>query len=183
MLLIKIKPMNRFLLSIFLIAIAIPTMAQLESKNIVFIEAFGTVGDYSMNYERLLLNKELFHIGLGVGFSITSREDIYVSDYVFPVSLSLIHKLAKNNYFQFRMFLVSDFHKELDYSECPLGAPSGSYCTEEVLSTNHSCGIGIGYRYQPNEEGLYLSAMVQKRFLIENPKLQDYLSLGVGYAF
>ncbi|MCF8218396.1 MAG: hypothetical protein K9I29_03450 [Bacteroidales bacterium] len=171
--------MKKIILSLAMFMLSYGLFAQMEAKNNVFIEAFGVTGRYSVNYERLFMNKEALNLAMRAGISYISG-NIYTSNYLYPVSVSLIKQLRKSHYFEFRLFGSNQFYKDEDYSNCGPGGP----CDPETITVhNFYPGLGMGYRYQPALGGLYFSGMVQKRFIKDETTWRDFVSLGMGYAF
>lgn len=156
-------------------------------KNTVFLEVSGITGIYSINYERLLLKNRTFNLALRGGFAIMSGNisgsSHYDSRVIFPLSLSIIKNAYKNHFLEVRVGLTNSLFMYKDYSGRGLGDSTNNFVPTTKLKNTFIPSIGIGYRYQPEINGLFLNALVQKIVYFSEDNWYGNFSLGIGYVF
>jgi len=154
--------------------------AQQVTRNNVFAEASGATGIYSVNYERLLSKKRNINFALRGG--IMYFPDIYPSGMAFPISISMIKQEKANHYLEIRISSANSFYIDQKYYG-GLGNPSAYPPAEKKLKIWTQLSIGVGYRYQPEINGLFFNILLQKTLPFRDEKWYRYLSMGIGYAF
>jgi hypothetical protein len=173
--------MKKYLIVIGLF-LSIRASSQDILRNIVFVEASGVTGIYSVNYERLLFKNQNVNLGICGGFALIN--DIhYNSRTVFPISLSLIKNIINNHFMEIRVGLANNFYLYKDYSGRGLGDSTNNYVPPKKLGIGILPSIGIGYRYQPETKGIFFNFLVQRITYFSEENWFGNLSLGVGYAF
>lgn len=175
--------MNRLLFGLIVSTFALNSFSQDIKRNIVFVEGFGSTGHYSVNYERLLFKSDNINLGARIGFSYVPNLYIYNSKYIFPLSLSLLKNVNKNHYLEIRISASNAFYQYEDWSSKGLGDSTGTFVPENKLGMDFLPGIGVGYRYQPQNNGLYFNFLYQSISYFNKEEWYRNLSIGVGYVF
>lgn len=165
--------------------------AQDIPKNNVFVELSGATGVYSINYERLLGNKETVNYSFRAGLTYLPTKVItntnvglfYNSRVIIPLSFSLLKNLGANNYLEVRVSLATGFYKYEDWSARGLGDSTGTFVPTTKIGYDFIPGIGIGYRYQPKSDGIFFNILLQRVLYFSEENWYGNLSLGFGYAF
>lgn len=157
--------------------------AQNISRNNAFVELSGVTGIYSVNYERLLRDNKNLNFTFRAGVSYISYNKHYYSNFVFPISFSVLKNISKNHYLEMRLGFANDFYIYNDYTGHALGDTTGTFVPKKILKDNLIPSIGIGYRYQPETKGLFFNFLLQKIVYFSEENWYGNLSLGIGYAF
>jgi hypothetical protein len=167
---------------------SISILAQDIPRNNVFAEVSGVTGIYSVNYERLLLEKRNFNWAIRGGFAYVSENINFANIYynsrtLFPISISMIKQISNNNYLEIRIGSSNSLYMYEDWSGKGLGDSTNNFVPDKKLRFGTKPSIGIGYRYQPIANGIFFNFLVQKIALNNEDNLYPYISLGIGYAF
>ena len=179
---IKKKALNSIILIFGLLAS--PNLFSQEiSRNIIFAEASGVTGIYSVNYERLLKDNRNVNFGIRAGFSYINNSKFYESKLIFPVSFSLIKNIANNHFMEIRAGFSNNFYQYFDWSARGHGDTTLNYIPPKKNGYIFLPSIGIGYRYQPETKGLFFNFLAQRIVYFSEENWYGNLSIGIGYTF
>lgn len=143
----------------------------LSKRNIVYIEALGAGGYGSINYERILFEKNFVKMGIRGGFStyhITDYINRFNPDLIFPVSINA-HFVYKQHTL---VFCIGETISNIVH------ASKTDYQPER--KTNFSTFFDIGYAYEWRN-GLCLG--VGYTPIIYKQDYRNWFKLSFGYAF
>ncbi len=181
----------KILLIIIGLIFSLNVFAQNIAKNNVFAELSGATGVYSINYERLLGNKETVYFSFRAGLAYFPTKVItntnvglyYNSRIIIPLSFSLLKNLGGNNYLEIRVSLANGFYTYENWKVYGLGDTTGTFKPETKIGYDFIPGIGIGYRYFPKSDGIFFNVLLQRISYFSKENWYGNLSLGIGYAF
>ncbi|MBP6334171.1 MAG: hypothetical protein KA444_01770 [Bacteroidia bacterium] len=144
----------------------------IAAKNLVFLEFLGSGGYGSINYERLLSNKENLSVGLRAGLST-----YHINDYTHSFNPDLIFPLSVQCYYG------RNHHLELGLGQtisAVVRADPESFSPErEYKSSSTFCA---GYRYQKPGGGISFR-LVYNPILEFNSDFLHWVGVSIGYAF
>ncbi|CAH0994650.1 hypothetical protein EMA8858_00762 [Emticicia aquatica] len=146
-------------------------------KNLIYLEAFGTGGYGSVNYERVLFhqkNKQYpkLNVGLRVGVSTLHLRDFegkFNPDLIFPVS-------------------INAFYGKIHHLEVGLGQTISNVVQTNTSTftierkTTLSSNFTVGYRYQKNKRGP-IFRLNYSPIISTNKVYNNWFGLSVGYGF
>lgn len=182
------KLITPILITIF--AIAQNGQAQGISRNNAYLELGGAGFFYSVNYERLWLNRTESNIATRIGYTYVPNlqvEGRKISG--IPVSISYLKKLNKK-YFEVGLSYCVLYD---NYEESLIAPNIGNPHSIDQYIKIPSLRIGI--RKQAEESGLFWNLLLQGSLIIEENKDQAYysdvvtgyflpfLSFGIGRSF
>jgi hypothetical protein len=162
--------------AIVLLALSMSIFAQkdtvLYAKNNFHLEAFGTGGYGSINYERFVFLEDLPRIGLRIGLStyrITDFTNEFNPDIIVPIGI---------------IYLIGLVH----YLEVGLGetisalvhADEDSWKPKRYIDFHTTASFG--YRYQKSTKGIVLRGFYSP-ILESNQYFRHWGGLSIGYAF
>jgi hypothetical protein len=179
--------MKKYLIVIGLF-LSIRASSQEIARNTVFGEVFGAAGFYSVNYERFLRDNNNINFTLRAGFSYIheNRAYQYKSDiFIFPMSLSILKNIQKNHFIEVRLSVANILnYKTYEYSS-GLGDTSRTPLHTPIKELEYGIypSLGLGYRYQPSNKGLFFNFLVQRIPNLSKELWYTNLSVGIGYAF
>ena len=182
----------QFLPFLLLLLFAKPSTAQYEidtsgvffNKNSIQLELFGTSGLYSLNYERIVLNKPNNKLGLKGGFAYIRRYKA-VNYFRFPIGVEYLQSFQKHH---LTLGLANVFDVRTGVDSISFTSPNPSlidplptiYFDPIVLYLSPT----VGYRFQkPNEQFIF------KVFLSSHIRFYPSFRFGIngglsfGYAF
>ena len=157
------------------------------TRNNVFFEAGGAAFFYSVNYERLLLNKVDHNLGIRAGFSYINLFDERGRQFTgLPVGISYLKRI-KNKFLETGL----SFSGIIDKYDIPSTDNINKRSIKDLVLIP---SFRIGIRKQPVQSGLFWNALLQYSLVAvddyETYKWDDsernsipFLSLGLGYAF
>ena len=177
----------KILIAIIGIMFSVGVFAQDITRNNIFIEGGGPLGLYSVNYERILKNDSNVNFAVRIGLAYDNNNPN--SSIIAPLSFSLLKNLKNSHYLEFRLSLRNEYittvHKHAQGSG--MGNPNPTYDTYEEVEHEFTIypSLGVGYRYQPQSNGLFFNCLVQ--LLAVQPNAEDIwrnkFTAGIGYAF
>ncbi|MCK5846830.1 MAG: hypothetical protein KAG84_05290 [Bacteroidales bacterium] len=181
---------NIFLFIIGLL-LSLGIFAQEKSKNNVFAELSGVTSVYSINYERLRRNDHNVIFSFRIGFAYFPTKlitDTYVglfynSRFTFPMSISLLKNIGHNNFLELRIAASNAIYRFDDYKGRGLGDSTNNFVAPTKTGFNFYPSIGIGYRYQPLNKGIFINALYQQVLYLSEDNWFGNISLGIGYSF
>jgi hypothetical protein len=173
----------RKLIIVICMLLSVNIFSQDISRNIIFAEASGVTGIYSVNYERLLFKNQNVNLGIRGGFAYVPVFLGYESRMQFPISLSLIKNITKNHFLEMRVGLSNSFYIYEDWYGRPLGDTTNTFVPTKKLGMGIIPSIGIGYRYQPETKGVFFNLLAQRIPYYSDKYWYENFSLGLGYAF
>lgn len=146
-------------------------------RNAIYLEAFGIGGYGSINYERLLFNKNKspspkFNIGLRLGLStlhIRDFEDNFNPDIIVPVSMNA--------------FYGKTHHIEVGFGQTisnVVQANSTDFSVERKTTLNSN--LTVGYRYQKDVRGM-IFRLNYSPIISSNKIYNSWFGLSIGYGF
>jgi hypothetical protein len=145
------------------------------TKNALFIELGGNAGMYSLNYDRILINKPGFRTSVRGGFSLMPFTTDAVADLIF---------VAEHN------FLIG---KEKHFIETGPGITyvrSYALDTKKHISSQWLGALRLGYRFQERlDEGLFFRAGLTPYLVQTNESdqpegiFQFWFGVGAGANF
>ena len=164
-------------LNLFLITQGGLVQAQEEhsAKNAVYIELASRGPVYSINYDRIIRQRNSLAYSFSAGVSIEKNA------FSFPLGIHFI-KGIKDHHAEFGLTVIP----YVQYTDQLAGSYKGS--TDKYLYINP----GIGYRYQKSNTGIFLKATIGPSIFLDppsddfwnmDPKLYGFGSLGVGISF
>lgn len=142
------------------------------SRNSVYLEIVGIGGYGSLNYERIVLERNRFKFGLRIGVSTYNISDYttkFNPDIIIPIS---VNGLYGNNH-------IIEFGIGSTISNI-VQASSSNWKPERV--TNINANFTIGYRYQKKQGGVIFRCSYTP--IIEFYKyFRHWGGISIGYAF
>ena len=174
------KKIKNLLILIIGIGFALNLHSQELKRNLFFAELSGATAFYSINYERLLLNNENVNLGVRIGFAWVSTM-LYKSNYVYPISFSVIKSVSDNQFLEMRLAAANTLYQINDYRDRALS--DSTFVPKKMLKYDFVPSIGIGYRYQSKNNGLFFNILIQTFPEIDKGEWYRRLSMGIGYAF
>lgn len=142
------------------------------ARNLFHLEAFGCGGYGSVNYERLLFDKNDFSIAARIGLST-----YHLRDYTHQFNPDIIVPIACHAYYG-----------KKHHTELGLGETVGSIVSadkedfEPKRNTALSTVVHIGYRYQKPGGG-FLFKIAYTPIIERNKRFIHWGGVSVGYAF
>jgi len=140
-------------------------------KNTVYLEAGGTGGYGSLNYERLLPFKNNFHITARIGFSTIKIKDFNQKlnpDVLIPIGINAFYGLNHKIQIGFGQVFANTVRANLQ--------------GETVRQTNLHTYFTIGYRYQ-KESSRFLFGINYTPILEFQETFRHWGGLTIGYSF
>ena len=142
------------------------------SQNILYFEVGGIAGFWSLNYEKIILNKENFKISGRIGIStynIKDYTDSFNPDIIIPIAINGLygktHKIEIGIGQTISNIVQSKHSSSLPYRNTKLHA-----------------NFTIGYRYQKNNGGIIYRFGYMP--IIEfNKSYRNWLGTSFGFAF
>ncbi|WP_207432032.1 hypothetical protein [Sabulibacter ruber] len=147
------------------------------SRNTVFLEIGGNSLVYSLNYDRILVNKPTFKLAGRIGGMYLKNTGIIENGgyhmYSFPLELSYLHGKG-NHHLEIGVGVNPSIEKQFDFDR-----------------TNYSIFplVRLGYRYQRSDGGLFFKAgftpIIQTRkdikYITDSP-LAPWGGIAIGYT-
>ncbi|OYT10520.1 MAG: hypothetical protein B6I18_08685 [Bacteroidetes bacterium 4572_112] len=125
-------------------------------------------------------------IRAGLAFDMSNP----LASIIAPLSFSVLKILKGNNYLELRLALRNELYRVVTtHSESSgMGNPNPTYNIYEEVDYKIAVypSLGIGYRYQPQNKGLFINCLVNLiGYQAKNTENIWYnkISVGVGYAF
>jgi len=178
----------KILIAIIGVLFSFGVFAQDIPNNNVFIEVGAPYSLVSVNYEYLLTDDINIKYAIRAGLALDMSNPL--GSIIAPLSLSLLKNLKGNNYLELRLALRNELYRKLTtHAESSgMGNPNPTYNTYEEVEYIYGVypSIGVGYRYQPQSKGVFLSCLVHIIGL--QPETTENIwynkiSVGAGYAF
>ena len=142
------------------------------ARNLIYLEAGGVGGYGSVNYERVLYNKERLMFAMRLGIS-----SYHIKDYLNKLNPDILMPLFISGFF-------GGNHK----IEMALGQTISNIVHADLVNfqpkriTNFSTAFSIGYRYQKNTGGIILRCAYTP--IIEfNRNFRHWAGISTGYSF
>jgi hypothetical protein len=143
------------LLLIFLIVLVVGTVSAQEieeplMKNTIFLELAGNGGFYSLNYDRILLEKAKWKLAGRIG-AMYYREELNYLDYNHSLKIAVP---IEASYLRGK----GDHYLELGIGMTPWYENYKDFDASEISHIVLLSSARLGYRYQKKEGGMFLKA-------------------------
>lgn len=147
----------------------------MEAKNAVYLEVGGNAFGYSLNYERIVFQKNKLKLGARIGISLVPENTFYgIAPYPI-VPLEMIALLGKSNHHLETGIGVTPY---VGYSYHD-GYPGVAFLEEKLEA---AATFRLGYRYQkPN--GGFMARVGIMPFLTSDGYLLPWGGISIGKSF
>ena len=140
--------------------------------NLIYLEAGGVGGYGSVNYERIIHNKEKLMFALRLGLS-----SYHILDFTSKLNPDILIPLFISGYFGGNHKIEMGFGQTISNI---VHADLTNFQPKRI--TNFSTGFSIGYRYQKNTGGIILRFAYTPIIEI-NRNFRHWAGISTGYSF
>lgn len=170
-----------YLLIVWLIGVHVKSFSQIVSqksiRNLIYLEAFGTGGYGSLNYERIIFQQKQklppnLKVGVRMGISTFHLKDFnntFNPDIIIPVSINAMY--GKTH------------HIEIGFGQTISNVTqtnSSTFAIERKTMLNSN--LTTGYRYQKSERGV-IFRLNYSPIISSNKVYNSWFGLSIGYGF
>jgi len=144
-------------------------------NNSIYLELFGNSVFYSLNYERIFINKNKFYLSGRIGACYLP---VKIDDkrFVFPLLINGILHYNKRLHFEFGIGVTFFSLREFNYNYYPSSPNYVFYENMLAIVAN------IGLRYQ-GQKGFLFRLGFTPLYSIKGPRLLPWGGISFGYSF
>lgn len=158
--------------------------SQDSKQNIVYAEAIGVTGTYSINYERVLTRNSNLNISLRGGLAYLFGNEEYNSYLLVPLSTSVLKSLDNGHNLELRLSYYSAFYYAYRYTYVGHhGHSELKLSDKKEFGWGGTPGLALGYRYQPSDKRLFANLLYQTSWFFDDQSWYKHLSFGFGISF
>ncbi|OQX75219.1 MAG: hypothetical protein B6D61_10860 [Bacteroidetes bacterium 4484_249] len=142
------------------------------AKSLIFIEAGGSGGYGSVNYEYLLKSINKIKLSVRIGFStyhITDYTNSFNPDILIPIAVNAYYGLNHNIDFS-----IGQTISNIVYAD--------NFDFQPKRKNSFNTNLSLGYRYQ-KETGGFMCKIAYSPIIENNKTYRNWISLSLGYAF